>query len=346
MKTLAPFFLLVFLLCAACVSSPQATPLPLITPTPVPSFTSTAASTNTAAPSETPTPNALLTQSAIQLATKESSRVTATIEAATAQAGTQTAEVLNDRLLIQKIMAASTPEVIESQVSPDGQWRAEVIRYNCVQVSGLEENAYELMKIVRVMDGMEMNVTDQLQYCGGVGAYGLNGLFWSPNNQYFYFGSARGGVPDGCCCGLWNPGMSRVDVISGEIETTPAKGQFLADGKTMLIPAEQEFVFWDLDKGEIARTTFAVADKILESYALSPDGSTLVYILSTECYTLGNTYVVLLSLSDFTHTLLLESETPGFHGVDWETPNELKLYDFDSQVWIYTLDTGELTLSQ
>ena len=52
-------------------------------------------------------------------------------------------------------------------------------------------NAYEVLKIA------PWTVETQLLYCGGIGASGLEGKFWSPDSRFFYYTNAREGWPDG-----------------------------------------------------------------------------------------------------------------------------------------------------
>ena len=123
------------------------------------------------------------------------------------------------QFLSTAVMAASSPEIVQTHVSPDRQFRAEVVRYDCVPVSGPDEVAYEQLKIVRLSDGTEAIISDQLKYCGGLGAAGLGGLFWSPDGRYFYFTISSEGVPDGCCCDLWdtNSDSWQYDLVTGKL---------------------------------------------------------------------------------------------------------------------------------
>lgn len=73
--------------------------------------------------------------------------------------------------------------------------------YDCVPVGAVEENAYEQLKLIQIDNSVAKIVDNQLRSCGGLGAFGLAGLFWSPNSSYFYYTNAREGVPDGC--GYW-----------------------------------------------------------------------------------------------------------------------------------------------
>lgn len=94
-------------------------------------------------------------------------------------------------------MTTSLPRPHASYSSPDNQWRVDIIIYDCVQVAGgVDSNAYEQLNLFEVSTGATQVIDSQLQNCGGLGAAGLDGRFWSSNSQYFYYKDARVGVPD------------------------------------------------------------------------------------------------------------------------------------------------------
>lgn len=311
--------------------SPRPTSTLMLTPNPHP--TRIAAGRATAA--------AALTQVFNIWATKTQRVIDATRNAPTPD------EAAKQKQLVADVMAASTPKTIETHLSPDGQLRAEVVRYDCVQVGEVDENAYEQLKIVRVNDGTEMVIADQLQYCGGLGAARLGGLFWSPNGRYFYFTSSKEGVPDGCCCEYWVRDMSRADLNNDTVEDTPGMGELLADGTTVVIPGTGEFILWDLDEGEIERAPYLVPNMLLIAYQLSPDKSSLVYLQAEDCIgSPGKTFLIYWDFATDQHTMLLEAEEPPLVSIVWETPGQPDLWFADSSQWQYDLVTGELTPQQ
>jgi hypothetical protein len=191
---------------------------------------------------------------------------------------------------------------------------------------------------------MERVVADQLQFCGGLGAYGLGGLFWSPNSHYFYFTDARQGVPDGGGC-YWERPLFAVEVASGNVEQlAPGSPWSLSpDGITLAAQRGRELRLWSLDDGEIASTPLAIPDAAAGIIVWSPDGHSLVYLqTASNCQPFGKSYVVRLDLPDLRHTLLIESETPGFSGAIWDAPNRLRLFDEQGEEWRYNLVTKEL----
>jgi hypothetical protein len=182
MKTLA-FIALPFLVLAlaACQPHPTAGASPAAS-TPAPTLM--VQSLPSAAPSSTPSP--------------ASHQASATLEIPAATPD-----------YVKTLVSARTPIVLSSFPSPDGRWRAEAIQYTCLPVSPDEGMVYEQLKLIS-QDGREKVIEDQVHLCEGLGAFGLDGLFWSPNSRYFYYSSASQGVPDGLVC-YWDRPMSRVD---------------------------------------------------------------------------------------------------------------------------------------
>jgi hypothetical protein len=204
----------------------------------------------------------------------------------------------------------------------------------------VDEYAYEQLRLVQVSSGEEVIVASQLRYCGGLGAVGLDGLFWSPNSLYFYYTDAREGVPDGC--GYWERPNIRVDTIHREVERLGG-GPVSPDRSKLVTWVGQELVAWDVDGGETARVPAAAPDSGAGPIAWSPDSESLVYVQSASyCPLSGKSYVVRVDWSELRQTLLLESETPTFGGVSWDVPGELSLFDGQGKEWRYSFVTQKL----
>jgi WD40-like Beta Propeller Repeat len=310
----------------------SATPRFTLTPTP-PSN-----SQQTQITSSRMTAAAGLTQAANRQATMTAGVMTATASAPTYD------YVATDEALKVAVMTSTPPKTIETYPSPDGQYVVEVIRFDCIQIGSDNANAYEQLKLVRVKDGSEKVVMDQLQYCGGVGSYGLGGLFWSPDGRYFYFTGSKYGVPDGGLCEIFVRSMFRIDPGAGILEYTPGWGKITADHKTMIIPSEGEFVLWDLDAGEVGRIPYKIPDAYLTNYELAPDKESLVYIQTENCVDPhSKSYLVKLDLATLEQDLLLEADNPPLSGVSWENPDQLIIYKVGPSEWVYDLTTGKLT---
>lgn len=123
-------------------------------------------------------------------------------------------------------VVTGTQPVTVTYASPDGQWQVEIAMYGCVATDDGSEYAYEALHLARAGAGASAQVDSQLINCGGLGAYGFQGLCWSPDSRYFYYNTAREGVPDGL--GSWTPPIRQLDVDSGMIReltgTTIAAG--------------------------------------------------------------------------------------------------------------------------
>ena len=90
---------------------------------------------------------------------------------------------------------AGTQPLTQTFTSPDGVWQAEIAMYGCVASgSGGEANgeyAFEALFLTRTGAETLAQVDSQLINCGGLGAYGFQGLCWSADSRYFYYDMAR-----------------------------------------------------------------------------------------------------------------------------------------------------------
>jgi hypothetical protein len=244
----------------------------------------------------------------------------------------------------------STMEPVRLAVYPsaDGKWQAEVIRHDCIEYPYPDYTAriaYEQLKLIDLSDGMEITIDDQLQNCDGLGGGGLEGLYWSPGNRYFYFTDWREGQPDGCGNYIV-PTIYRYDTLTQASSTVG--GGHLSPDKTKLALWEwqkNEIVIWDLDQGEIARIPgLSVGVTLNGQIAWAPDSQSLVYLRTTfDCVPdFGKTYVIRLKLTDRSQELLLEQDAPGFGAVSWDTMEQLTLRDAKNEEWTYNLITRKL----
>ncbi len=245
------------------------------------------------------------------------------------------------------VMAASQPETLFTSVSPDGNWQADIIRYDCVLVDPASgsENAYEQLIITHLSDGVKTVSAEQLQYCGGMGSYGFNDLYWSNSSQYYYFDEVRVfSGPDGMACGLLNTGFSRINVETSVREYLPGNGTVFIDNGILVGWTDQQIVLTLLDGDEIRRTPFAIQGYTLQSMQMSPAGARFAYTLSESCDPAqGNTAIVLYNLADNSQTILAESAASGYRYAQWESPTQLMMLDTNGYQWLYNLETGELT---
>lgn len=250
--------------------------------------------------------------------------------------------------LIEAIQAAADQRSIWQFETEDTAWAVEIVRYECVSVefNDVDQLAYEELRVTEP-NGAVTVVDYQLQYCGGLGAYGLNGLFFSPDGKSFYFDEAREGVPDGAACGYWYKGTSRVDLDTLETERLPGEGPLSSDGARMLLWGRSDFILWDLDAGEIGRVANPIKRYGARSIGFSPDGTQVVVVLREDCIRPeALSAVVLLRLEGMTSEILLEASAPGYIQANWETAGTLLVEDFNGDYFILDLSTGEISAKQ
>jgi len=233
------------------------------------------------------------------------------------------------------VVATQRPRINGSFPSPDGKRRAEVVIYACVKTDETSENAYEQLRLTQVAAGNQRTADSQLQNCGGLGAFGLAGLFWSPNSRYFYYTVAREGVPDGC--GYWERPIIRLDMTSMTKENLGA-GPLSPDKTKIATWQGQELVIWDINDGEVGRIPAIALGAETGPIAWSPDGRALAYVqFASYCPLSGKSYVVRVDLPELEQTLLLESQMPTFGSIKWDSSSQLMLSDENDKEWRYDL---------
>jgi hypothetical protein len=257
-----------------------------------------------------------------------------------------TAVLATRTAIAEAVIEAEEPRVHGNYPSPDDKWQAKVIIYDCVKVDDrpdADTNAYEQLKLVQADTGEEKIIDSQLQYCGGLGAGGFEGLFWSPNGRFFYYTDAREGVPDGC--GFWERPIMRLDINSLNIEYLGG-GPVSPDGTKIATWQENEIIVWDLNEGiEVERILPYVlnTETGMGPILWSPDSHSLVYIQpESYCPISGNSYVVQFDLFNLEHKILLQSDSPTFGGASWDTLDKLRLFDENGKLWIYDFGSQDL----
>ena len=236
--------------------------------------------------------------------------------------------------VVQAVISTVQPRVHSSMLSPDENWRVETIIYDCTQVTEDGPNAYEQLKLIRISDGTESVIATQLLYCGGVGAYGFEGLWWSSNSRYFYYTDAREGSPDGLCW-YWEHPIYRADVLTQETEFI-GEGPLSPDQTKIAMWREKDLVIWGLDEGELASIPAANPDAKRGPITWSPDSQSLVYLQTeSDCFPFGKSYLIRVDVFKGEQTLLLESKPISFIHVSWETPDRISLSDDQGNQWSY-----------
>ncbi|HSF83481.1 MAG TPA: hypothetical protein VLA49_19740 [Anaerolineales bacterium] len=299
-------------------SSPTATPTPMaISPTLTATTpTLTATTTRTPTPTRSPTPQATRTKTASPQPTADAQ---------------------------SRLLTEVPPRIYGSYPSPDGNWEVQVIIYDCTSVDPDAPwgNSLEQLVLIRLADSTRTVLDDQFINCGGLGASGLEGRFWSNDSKFFFYTSAREGVPDGCGY-FWARPLLRVDI------TDPNPIRFGSsvispDGKMIAAWISGQLEIWETSGDQIAMAQIPVSAASIGPIVWSPDNRSVAYLLSEEQCMDGETYVVTVAIADMEPVLVLTSEDPGFFDLSWDTRDTLTLLDRERIAWSLNLMTGQLT---
>lgn len=243
--------------------------------------------------------------------------------------------------LAATVMAAGEAMILESDTSPDGAWRAEVLRYDCVPVGETDELAYEQLLLVEWSSNEGTEVANQLQYCGGLGAFGLSILNWSIDSRYLYYNQSRQGVPDGSCA-PWNPPITRYDTSSGQNELL-GPGIFSPDMNKLVVWDDDEIMVWDINGEEAGKVEIFDPETAIITTAWSPDSQSFIYLQNeNRCPPYGSSTLVQVNLPVLDQALILETQNPVFSDLRWENSERIDLFDSDGNIWFFYLESGEL----
>ena len=249
---------------------------------------------------------------------------------------------------VAAVIATVTPGQKEASTSPNGRWRAEVWRYECIFTAEEEETAYEELRLVDTHSGQAQVVDRQLQNCGGLGAAGLGHLAWSHNTRFLYFSTASEGVPDGGC-GFWQRPLTAYELETGEMAELAQGPQ--APGREVFAfwqwagnDAPVELALWDQENGEAGRFPAVEHGWYRGAIAWSPDGSRMAFLETEGCYIpWGETLVAVVDPASGEITVLLRSEDPSMTSLEWTEPGSLTLFDENDQAWRLDLASGALS---
>jgi hypothetical protein len=234
------------------------------------------------------------------------------------------------------VIARTTPQVLATYDSPDLRWEARVRIHQCVPVEDYGDLAYEALDFQGDSDTF---VADrQLINCGGLGAAGLAGLFWSPDSRYFYYTTAREGVPEGCDQ-YWSRPFSRVDLSDRSVqyigigELAPG-GQVIAawqDASLLVLPIEAE-------AGTLLDLPYQ--EQQLGALAWSPTSAALAFVQDQSFCPASGSSVFLLSLDRLEPLLLFSPEDGLVLDVRWAGSERLLLLGQGDLRWVYDLARG------
>lgn len=241
-----------------------------------------------------------------------------------------------------RLLTAVLPRIHGSYPSPDGNWEAQVIIYDCTSFNSEypEGNSLEQLVLINLTDSTQTVIDSQFIYCGGLGASGLEGRFWTSDSMFFYYTSAREGVPDGGC-GSWVPPLLRFDI------TDPIPIHFgspaVSPDETMIaVLVSGQLEIWETSGGQKAVVQNLGSGTTPGSITWSPDNQSVAYILSEIKCLPGDTSLVVLELSDMEPEIVLVSENPMIVEVSWDDLNTLTLFDEGRNSWSFDLETRQL----
>lgn len=245
-------------------------------------------------------------------------------------------------VIIAAVQAGAQPQRT-SFASPDRQWQVELTQYGCVPTGDGGEHAYETLSLAR-SGGVDPVVLDsQLISCGGLGAYGLQGLFWSSNARFFYYTTAREGTSDGC--GFWLRPFKRLDVTFRAVLDLGG-GLRSPDGGRLATWQDGQLALWGTEQGELGRRPLIEPTGSLSALAWAPDGQALAYLQApSPCDpgAAGNSIVVRVDAASLNQTVLFDAAMPRLTNLTWETPATLSLFDAQNDAWRLDAQTGALT---
>ncbi|HKY84294.1 MAG TPA: hypothetical protein VJ160_05650 [Anaerolineales bacterium] len=237
------------------------------------------------------------------------------------------------------VMALQEPRVSEAFSSPDGLWRAEFVTYDCVDVDSEQTLAYQELRLVDANDGTSRLADSQLQSCGGLGAAGLAGRFWSENSRYFYYSNAAVGAPDGC--GFWMPPYLRLDTFDFRVEVL-GEGPISPDGTMLAAWLGNRLGVWQISGDTLGTHKIYAGATVPGPIAWRPDSSAIAFLISEGSCPLGETDLGRLDLSNMLPIILLRNRDPSFADLVWDVPNRVTLTDEKGGVWRYNFLSRDL----
>ena len=231
--------------------------------------------------------------------------------------------------IVATIVAAGEPETIQSEPSPDGHWRVDVVSYPCVESPKTEARRVEQLKLVDLEQGTDAIVQTQVLVCGdGLGAFGLGGLFWSPDSRSFYYTDAREGVPDGGSA-CWDRPLW---VLHAGDATTERLAKIWARAVDGWIARwlDADLILQDPNGEDVRRTPLHFPQAEVCRILWSPDDGAVVYLQAMQPFEPGRVALIRVDRADAVSTVLFELEDAAFVTADWTTSGQIMLSGLQS----------------
>ena len=237
--------------------------------------------------------------------------------------------------IVPTIVGSRKPDITTSSRSPNGEWRADLAVYSCMQIGEGDELAYDQLTMVHLTDMSAVIVDFQVQSCAGTEPRGLGPLFWSSNSRYFYYTTARMGRPNGCS--YWQPPIYRIDVNSQRKRLIGA-GVVSPDQNKLAAWNHGRLEVWDINGDKLA-TGPAVSGPEEGPIAWGPDSQSIVYLqFDSYCPLSGASYIEFLNLSNSQYTTV-RYEEPTFGSVRWVDFDKVMLVDDEGKEHTFDIET-------
>ncbi len=236
------------------------------------------------------------------------------------------------------VAAVNAPQILGTFRSPDASWQAQVLRHDCTFIDEYGDMAYEELRL----NGTHGSYLADLQLinCGGLGGAGQAGMFWAPDSRYFYYTTAREGMPDGCI-GYWKPPLSRIDVTNQSIQYLGV-GEVSPDGSLIAVWQDAYLIIFPIETGDEVTIDLPLPGELLAGLAWSPSSDALIFIQAENLCPPSGSSVYLLKLADPLPTRLLGPQDPFIGEISWLDPARVQLVGGDGRIWTFDLAQGAL----
>lgn len=250
-----------------------------------------------------------------------------------------------DAGLIATLVAVGDPEIIQTLPAPDGQRRAEVWTYPCVEIADGGRRKVEELRIVEDDDDAGTVVASRPLGCEGLGAAGLGPLFWSPEGDVLYYTDAREGVPDGGGGFCWDRPLWAYNLASDNAQQLTGIWALSPDETRVAMWVERNILIMTLDRTSTDPFPLAVPNAQVCQIVWSPGSQAIAYLQSPDPHGTGPFTLAYLNPQAERPIVLTELEGSRAVSASWDRPTEIDMSGYEGEIqtgWTYDLTTGRL----